>query len=313
MRKLSLIFLCLLAACLLAAETSLVLKNSAVVSDGIVRIKDIAVMDAATRGQIGNLVVAVAPEMGIKSSIGKQEILEKLVGNGYHSPNIKGPNRVTIQRKGNTVKPTFFKDIIHNYIIKNSKWKDGLQVNIVSSKTMIIPEEGVRWKLTPANGQDFFGNILFKVTAFSKATNEEILSNWVVAKLKIRKNVAISNRVIQKNEILRAEDLRWEMREITVFTKDALLTSQEIVGSSAGRLIRPNTVITSRVMAKHFLVKRGATALLVAHLHNVKATSRVRVLANGGPGDLVRVMNPVSKKIISARVTGKDRLEVTVE
>ena len=79
----------------------------------------------------------------------------------------------------------------------------------------------LRWVLRPANGQDFFGNILFQARAFSKVTNEELYSNWIVAKLKIVKKVAVSNRTIQKNEILSRDDLRWETREIDAFTKDA--------------------------------------------------------------------------------------------
>jgi flagella basal body P-ring formation protein FlgA len=186
-------------------------------------------------------------------------------------------------------------------------------VDIVTSKEILVPESGVKWQLEPANGQDFFGNILFKVKAFSSTNNEPIYSNWLVAKLKIIKKVAISNRTIEKNEKIMEGDIRWETREITAFIKKAIFNKNEIIGQKAGRIIKPNSVITSSLLEKKYLVRRGGMALLVAHLKSIKATSTVKVLANGSYGDTVRVMNSSSKKILSAVVTGKNRLEVIVE
>jgi flagella basal body P-ring formation protein FlgA len=315
MKKVTVIYvaLLLLVAGTANAANTFVLKETAVVCDNIVKMKDIALMDNATRNRIGHLVVAVSPELGGTHKITKQEIYEKLVGNGIQSPQIKGAAGVKIIRKGVSVKPSFFKDMVHKYIITNSKWKGGVQVDITSSKSLMIPETGVRWQLTPANGQDFFGNVLFKIKAYSKTSSEIIYSNWITAKLKISKRVAVSNRTIQKGERISASDLRWETREITVFTKDAILDKKGVIGQKTGRIIRPNSVITTRLMERKYLVMRGGSAMLTARLNAVKATSTVKVLSNGGYGDTVQVMNLASRKILSAVVTGKNKLEVIVE
>jgi len=298
------------------AANTLLLKDSAAVSDNIVRIKDIALMDAPTRDRIGNLVIAAAPELGKTDTILKREIYEKLVGNGVESPQLNGADSVKITRNGTAVNPSFFKEMILAYIVKNSRWKDGVQVEIASSKDIVIPqadENNIRWQLMPANGQDFLGNILFKLQAFSKTSNEEIYSNWLVAKLKIMKSVPISNREIRKNQPINESDVRWEVREIDAFTKDAILDKNELLGEKAGRMIRPNSVITAGLLEKKYLVYRGATALLVAQSNSIKATSTVKVLADGGYGDSVQVMNVSSQKILSAVVTGKNQVEVTVQ
>ncbi len=319
MKKLVLPGLCLVfCGWLMAAPgaNTLVLKDSAAVSDSIVRIKDIALMDAPTRNRIGNLVIAAAPELGKTDTILKREIYEKLVGNGIESPQLNGADSVKITRSGTAVNPAFFKEMILAYIVKNSKWKDGVQVEITSSKDIVIPqadENNIRWQLMPANGQDFLGNILFKLQAFSKISNEEIYSNWLVAKLKIMKPVPISNREIQKNQAIGESDVRWEVREIDAFTKDAILDKNELTGEKAGRMIRPNSVITSGLLEKKYLVYRGTTALLVAQANSIKATSTVKVLSDGGYGDSVQVMNISSQKILSAVVTGKNQVEVIVQ
>lgn len=306
------LILSLLNAYSLAAST-LVLKEKAVVSDHIVRIKDIANMDNPTRNRLGDLVVAVAPEMGQSGTIARQEIVEKLVGNGFQDAQLSGATEVTVTRKGAVISPTFFKEQIHNYITTHSQWKEDVQVTLVSAKEVIVPETGVRWQITPANGQDFFGNVLFKIEAYSPTTNEMIYSNWLVAKLTIVKEVALSNRMIQKNETIGSSDIRWEKREITAFIKDALFTEQEIVGERTGRIIRPNSIITASLMEKKLMVKRGAPATLMANFKNIQATITVTALSDGAIGESIRVMNPQSKRIISATVVGKNKLEVNVE
>ncbi len=316
-KKTILFWLSILAAVsIVSGETlsfSMVLKDKAVVSDTIIRIKDLAVMDPSIQDRIGGLVIAVSPEMGNTTTILKQEIVEKLIGNGIASPQLTGPNSITVLRKGTIIDPAFFKDKILEFVINHSPWKDGVQVEIVSNKSVIVPESGIRWQLTPANGQDFFGNVLFKADAISSSTNEYIYSTWIVAKLKIVKPVAISNRMIQKNETLNATDIRWENRELDAFTRDAILETNEIIGQKTGRIIRPNSVITAGLMEKKFLVRRGDTAALVAQFKGIKATSSVKVLSDGCFGDTIQVMSNQSRKIITAVVTGKNTVEVTVE
>lgn len=295
------------------APVSLVLKSRAVVSDDIVRIKDIAQMDASARSRIGKLAIAVSPELGKTSSILKKEIYDKLVGNGIHTPNIKGPASITVIRKGQVISPSFFKNKIHHYIVTHSKWKDGVEVAVSTSKAVVVPEANVSWQLIPANGQDFFGSVLFKARATSATTGEELYSGWIVAKLRIVKRVAISNRTIQKNERLTLNDIRWEVREITPFIKEAILTENEILGERPGRIIRSNSVITANLLEKKYLVRRGGMATLIAQYKGIKATSSVKVLGNGAIGDTVKVMNTNSKRIMAAVVAGKNKVEVIVE
>ncbi len=296
-----------------SAANTFILKESAVVSDTVVRIRDIALMDNNTRQRIGNLAVAVSPEPGKTNAIERKEIYEKLVGNGIGSPQLKGASRVKIIRRGTTIHPSFFKDRVLQYILTHSRWKEGVSVQIVSSKPMLIPEDGVRWELTPANGQDFFGNLLFKVRALSGSTGEELFSNWLVAKLTIRKRVAISNRTLQKGQSIGVGEIRWEVREITPFTKGAILSERALFGQRAGRIIRTNSVITSGLLMRHYMVKRGSLATLNVNFNGIKATSRVKVLKDGAMGDTIQVMNTDSRKILAAVVTGQNKLEVPVQ
>lgn len=297
----------------LSAADTFILKETAVVSDNVVRMKDIALMDSALANRIGNLVVAAAPEMNQSGAISKLEITEKLKGNGIPAPRIEGPNAIIVLRRGVTISAGYFKDLVLNYIMEHSHWGDGVSVDIVFSKQITIPETGVRWQITPANGQDFFGSVLFRLEGVSEESGETIISHWLSARLRIVKPTPVTNRMIMKDETFTLADIRWEERELTAFTKDAILKPEEIMGLRAGRTIRANSVVTSNMMEKRFLVRRGAEANLTAIFKNLRATSMVKVLADGLAGDTVRVLNTASMKVISATVTGPNQLEVMVK
>jgi len=290
--------------------TSFVLKSSAVVFDEVVKMRDIALMDKLTKSKIGGLIVSYSPNIGKQLTISKREIYEKLIGNGIANPVLKGAKNVSINREGKLVNTVFFKKRILDYIKKYSRWKNGLTLKIITNKKIIIPISGVSWKIIPVNGQDFFGNILFKIRAFKNG--EELLSDWIVARLKIEKKIAIANKTIRKDEIIGKDDIRWEEREITAFTKNAVFEESGIVGQRAGRTIRTNTVITTNNLESKYLVRRGFISSLIVKYKSIRAVADVIPMSNGRYGDMVKVMNKNTKKILSAIVVGQNKMEVKV-
>ena len=295
---------------LIISGNSVYLRDYVEVSDSVVKFKDIAMLDSTLRNKIGDLVISASPDLGHSQLISKNEVFEKLKGNGVRL-NIKGSDTVKIVRKGINIKPDYFKKIILDYVSKNSKWGKDIQIKIISSKNIIIPAKGVMWQIFPAQGQDFFGNVLFKIKAFDKG--EQIYNGWIVADIKIIKKIPIANRRIMKGEVINKSDIRWEKRELTPFIKNAILDEKNVINKRAGRIISTNSVITEELMEKRFLVRRGQPALLVAVLKNIKATTSVIPLKSAGYGERIRVINPVSKKVLSAVVKDKNKLEVIVE
>ncbi len=305
-----LVFCLLFVAFILNANTSFVLKDSTIVFNEVVKLNDIALMDKNTNKRIGDLVISASPKIGNGMLISKNEIYAKLIGNGIIKPNIKGAKSVLVNRNGKTISAKFFKSRILNYIKKYSKWKTGLSLKIVSTKQIIIPEAGVIWKIIPVNGQDFFGNILFKIKAYK--ANKELYSDWIIAKLKIEKKVAIANRIIRKNELIGKDDIRWEEREITAFIKNAVFNPKLIIGRRSGRTIRTNTVITTNNLASEYLVRRGFLSSLTAKYKSIRAIADVIPMTNGKYGDMVKVINKNTKKILTAIVIGQNKMEVII-
>jgi len=291
-------------------SSSFVLKSKTVVFDNVVKMKDIAMMDNYTMNKVGNLIISSSPEIGNGIEIGKREVFEKLIGNGISNPILKGAKKVFVSRKGKTVDMSYFKNKILKYVKKFSRWKNGINIKIKTNKKIIVPSIGVTWKIIPVNGQDFFGNILFKIKAFKN--NEEIFSDWIIADLTVEKKVALANRTISKDEMIGENDIRWEEREITPFIKNAVFNKAQIIGRRAGRTIMTNTVITANNLESKYLVRRGMLSSLIVNYKSIRAVADVIPLSNGKYGDFVKVMNKSTKKILTALVVGQNKMEVKV-
>lgn len=114
----------------------------------------------------------------------------------------------------------------------------------------------------------------------------------------------VANRVIQPGEVISEEDL--DKKEISESKlKDYMITdANDIVGLTPKRTIAPNQFIKTSQLQKKKDVEKGQTVQVHYKSGNLNITSQGKSLDHGTMGDMVRVMNPQSKKIIEGFVTG---------
>ena len=114
----------------------------------------------------------------------------------------------------------------------------------------------------------------------------------------------VTNRVIQPGEIINEEDLdKKEIYESKL--KDYMITdANDIIGLTPKRTISPNQFIKTSQVQKKKDVEKGQTVQVHYKSGNLNITSQGKALDHGTMGDMVRVMNPQSKKIIEGFVTG---------
>ena len=74
--------------------------------------------------------------------------------------------------------------------------------------------------------------------------------------------------------------------------------------------IKKDTCIKEWMLEKPLVVKRGDMITILAESGNLRVTVRGRVLVKGHMGELIRVQNSMSKKIIYARVINNSTVSV---
>jgi len=76
------------------------------------------------------------------------------------------------------------------------------------------------------------------------------------------------------------------------------------LGNRTTRMIYPNTVLQSSMIALPPLVKRGDIVKIVANSGPMTISVTGMVKQQGRKGEMVRVVNTDSKRIVTARVIG---------
>jgi len=128
------------------------------------------------------------------------------------------------------------------------------------------------------------------------------------------REIAVATQAIKRGQLLSAGDLKSERRPITGPAQYASLASA--IGREAKRALRPSEAIRPHdIEDSHeespVLIKYRDTVRLVARRGPLEVTlSAAEALQQGRLGDVIRVRNVESKRVIVGKVVGPGELEV---
>ena len=115
-------------------------------------------------------------------------------------------------------------------------------------------------------------------------------------------NVLLAARDITAHELLDKACVRVERRDVGRLTPGYLTDVSQIEGLTVQRLVREGTVLTKWIVTKPILVKRGNIITLVAKSKNMEVTATGQALEDGAAGQMIRIKNLNSQKIVVAQV-----------
>jgi len=122
-----------------------------------------------------------------------------------------------------------------------------------------------------------------------------------------------TTRSIDRGEILSENDFEQVILDVREIPSDDIYeSSDEIIGQAARMNIGDGRILTDGLLESPTLVFRGDTVLVVIPVGNMSVSLHGTSLDSGALGDEIRVRNPDSNAIITARVTGPSTAEVIV-
>lgn len=113
--------------------------------------------------------------------------------------------------------------------------------------------------------------------------------------------VVVTATSVASGKPLAANDLTLDRRDISS-VPDPMSDIDEATGQAPLRPLRPGQVLQKRLLSAPVLVKRGEVVLIEARSGPVQVTASGEALEPGKRGDVVRVRNVNTGKIIRARV-----------
>lgn len=108
--------------------------------------------------------------------------------------------------------------------------------------------------------------------------------------------------IIDRGQTLTANDLKLQRINIAKARRGYYNRLEDVIGQAAKRRIRAGQTITPALLEQAMAVKRGEPVKIVASDEGIEASASGEALSDGQPGEVIRVRNVRSGKVIDAKV-----------
>jgi flagella basal body P-ring formation protein FlgA len=113
-----------------------------------------------------------------------------------------------------------------------------------------------------------------------------------------------------RGDIIHASDIQWQNVRAAEIRDHVITDDEELVGMAAKREIKADTAVHVSQIRRPILVEKGALVTIELARGGMSLTVQGKASEEGSLGDIIKVTNIRSHKIIEAKVDGNNRVAV---
>ncbi len=284
-----------------AANVRLDIKRHVVVQGKSVLLHEIAVIHEDT-GYTGpdlkSLSIGRSPLPGQKQVLNHSVLKQALRSKGVPMELVQftGASETIVVRESRKVTSERITKIVRNYILANMPWpeKDVEIQQISGARNLVVAGGDLSFRVVPQQNNDYVGLTPFRVVIRSSDGEEKQL--WVTADIRVYTNVVVARHPIGRLREIGREDVMIERRSMGSLSQNTVSTIDEVIGMRTRSMIRAGDQIRLSQVEVPPIVRRGDLVTLKVENDSFLITALGKVLENGRPGELIRVLNISSKK-----------------
>ncbi len=203
-----------------------------------------------------------------------------------------------------------FKNIFLTKIRKELYWIKGkivLQQFRVEPENVKIPKNAtykIKFFSSPHIGSNFI------VVAFYK--NGKKLSTvrlWGYVEAEVP--VVVIIKPLNNKDIITKEDIALKFKPLSRLPQDVITDKTEAIGKQTKMSLKPGTILRKSYIDFPILVKVNQEVEIIARGKYFVVKAKGKALQNGRKGDIIKVKNLSSRKIIWAKVISPEEVEVS--
>jgi flagella basal body P-ring formation protein FlgA len=184
-----------------------------------------------------------------------------------------------------------------------SKYKN-IKVVSLYAPSLTVPSENFKDNIQIKDKGKRF--IRIKYTIY--LNNQIYKTFWITARVEPLVKAVVAARNIPKGKIITTEDLTFEkLPERTA--KKGFLNFKEVVGKVTKRNISKGTLIKQTFLKPNFLTLRGKPVKITYSKGNINIELLGIALENGALGDIIKVENISTRKVLLCEVIGKNSVK----
>jgi flagellar basal body P-ring formation protein FlgA len=191
---------------------------------------------------------------------------------------------------------------VRQYIEANMPWPPGtVRVDFLSEEMESTTQNhNITHRIEPAGNHDFIGDMVFLVKSFKNGSL--VKTESVRTRIEVLRDVVISARALPAGTVLMDSDVRRIQKWVRRINPQSLSSFETTAGKRLTIQVASGTEILAMMLKDTPLVKKGKMVRMVfdnglMHIVTVGLSEE-----DGVAGNIVRVKNITSNKIIYARV-----------
>ena len=209
-----------------------------------------------------------------------------------------------------TISDATFREIFRDYLCQYlGKGKSDVMVSrlkVLGNKSVPPGKINIRLFQKDKRRLEGYVRLVAIISVNGVVKNKVRLSGWV----DVFESVVCACRNFKKGGIIKEDDLCLVRKNISRLSPNIVTDTSKVVGLMVKHTIRKDTCIKEWMLGKPLIVKRGDMITILAESGNLRVTAPGRVLAKGHIGELIRVQNSMSNKVIYAKVINNSTVSV---
>ena len=303
--KIGIVLISLLLTLSVAYGEKIKIPKIVIVKSETVHLGDIAKIEG--KEGLKDIELADAPSPGSYLELTREYIRARVEQSGIKNITLNIPERIRIIRESVTVSKGEIEKIAKNFILANNPWRENAQiVELKATRSVVLPKGSLSYQCLPP--RRFIGSftlpIVFRVNG---KIADRVL---VMAKVKARVPVVVSSYPLRRGEVITREKVRVETRELTHVRAGLFTNINEVLGKRMKRTIGANVILHRGLIEIPPLIKRGTRITIMASSQGLIVTAPGQAKENGHLGEMIKVINLLSKRIIYGQVIDEKTVRV---
>ncbi|MBA5779303.1 flagellar basal body P-ring formation protein FlgA [Stappia sp. F7233] len=292
---------------LAAAAADQPLRSEVVVERDIVTLGDFY-PDA---GKLAAIPLFRAPDLGTSGRVPASAVADRARRAGYEAAGTDGLRSVQVTRRAVVVDQARLETFLREeLILANPRLKpENIELSLYGFGRIINADPAARQPISVErlDWQAETGRLEATVRI---ATNEPINTFELRGQAVEQIEIYTASVSLERGAVVEEEDLS-AMKLPRHRVTDRMVTDPAaIIGLAARRGLRPGAPLQLADFEPPILVERGEKVTIVLQTSGMKLTAVAQALANGAKGQTIDVLNPQSRRTISATVTGRGQVTV---
>lgn len=295
-----------------ATTLEVTFQPNAVVSTEQITLGDIASLspESDLARTLAALTIGRAPLSGQTKEVRATDVIRRFARNElFQDVYWQGSDRITVARDGIVIDRQRIEQILASYLQQNLDKLPRAQIRLTSLRvpeTFTLPRGELQWEVVPSR-PEILGSSSFSI--IFKIDGTTVRNCTVRGRIEALAEVATAATTLRRGQIITPDRIRMTKQDIAAL-QEPFFSKRSLVGMQVKRTLHTGKVIERRYVEPPPVIRRGDLVKILASRAGLQLTATGMSKMDGRPGDVIRVQNMNSGKLIYCRVEAPGMVSV---